>query len=60
MKEYLVTLSRSICEDFTIEAENEEEALDKANEDFDEMQFRGHELYDDNQTNDVEQLNESE
>lgn len=60
MKKYKVTLSRCYATDFEVDAEDEEEALDKANEEFDGLSLSGTELYDDYQTNEVEELEEND
>lgn len=47
MNRYTVFVSRNCTYEFDIIAANKDEAENKANEMFDEMQFRGSEMYDD-------------
>lgn len=56
MNRYKVILSRCVSESFEVEAENQEEAFEKANDEFDTTQYDGCELYDDNQTNEIEEI----
>lgn len=45
MNKYNITIQRMYDESFEIEAENEEEALEKANDLFDDMHLCGYEMY---------------
>ena len=45
MNKYNITIQRMYDESFEIEAENEEEALDEANNLFDDIHLRGYEMY---------------
>lgn len=45
MNKYNITIQRMYDESFEIEAENEEEALEKANDLFDDMHLYGYEMY---------------
>ena len=47
MNKYLVKLSRNYYYETEIIADNEEEAEQIGNNEFDELEIRGHELYDD-------------
>ena len=56
MKQYKVTIQRMYDYEFEVEAENEEEAIDIANEQFDKLQISGSGMYSHNE--EVEELDE--
>lgn len=45
MKKYTINIVRSIDLNFEVEASSEEEAFEKANEQFDSSEISGNELY---------------
>lgn len=51
---YKITIQRMYDTYFEVDADNEDEALEKANEQFDELQIRGNEMYINNE--EVEEL----